>query len=236
MLNFCILDDNIDTVNKLSHMLESIFVKHDFEAKVTCKTSNIDELLSFVENNKVDVLLLDIELKSETTGLQIAEKIRSTNKDCYIIFTTAYLEYGLLAYRYKTFDYISKPITTPRLEDTIVRLFDDIKGVSKKFIRLDNKNTIIDENEVSYIKRDGMKIIFHTDSRDYEVYSSFNKLQNKLPDNFIRCHKSFIANVNNITKVEPSANLVYFNDSYCDIGPKYKNKFMEVINSYGNIE
>lgn len=235
MLNFCILDDNLDTVNKLSTMLNSIFVKHDFEAKITFKTSSINELLSFVQNNKVDVFVLDIELNAKYTGLQIAEKIRATNKDCYFIFTTAYMEYGLLAYRCKTFDYIQKPITSKRLEDTIIRLFDDIKGVSKKFIRLDNKNTIIDENEVSYIKRDGMKIIFHTEARDYEVYSSFNKIQDKLPDNFVRCHKSFIANVNNITKVEPTSNLVYFNDSSCDIGPKYKNTFMEVISSYGNI-
>ena len=45
-----------------------------------------------------------------------------------------------------------------------------------------------------------MKLVFHTPTRNYEAYSSFSKLQKQLPKNFIRCHKSFIANINNIDK------------------------------------
>lgn len=236
MLKFCIIEDNLKVLNKLSLMLDSIFMKNDFDAEVCLKTTNSDELLSFVSKNKVDVILIDVELDSKRRGLEIAEEIRKNDKDCYFIFTTAHLEYGIEAYGFKTFDYLPKPITISRLESTIIRLFDDINGVSKKFIKLDNKNTIINENEIEYIKRDGMKIIFHTNSRDYEVYSSFAKLKDQLPDNFIRCHKSFIANINNVTKVEPVSNMIYFNDSSCDIGPKYKNNFIKVINHFGDIK
>ena len=82
-----------------------------------------------------------------------------------------------------------------------------------------------------------MKLIFHTYTRDYEIYSSFAKIQNKLPNNFIRCHKSFIANIDKIKKLEPTSNLVYFdNNSTCDIGPKYKDSIMEVIKNNGNIK
>lgn len=236
MLKFCIVDDNIKILNKVSSMLDHIFTKHDFDAEISFKTTDSNELLSYISTNKIDVLLIDIELKSNINGLDIAEKIRKTNKDCYLIFTTAHLEYGLIAYKYKTFDFLAKPVSTERLEDTIIRLFEDVNGIHKRFIRLDSKNTIINEDEVDFIKRDGMKIIFHTDSRDYEVYSSFNKIQDKLPDNFVRCHKSFIVNINNVTKIESSSNMIYFNDSFCDIGPKYKNDLMEVINDYGNFK
>lgn len=236
MLNFAIIDDDIRTVKKMSKMLETIFIEHDFSGQIGCQTSKINELFSYLDNNKVDVLLLDINLKSYLTGLEIAEKVRKDNKDCYFIFTTAYLEYCLMAYKYKTFDFIPKPIEFERLEDSIVRLFEDISGSNKRFIKIDNKNTIIDENEIKYIERDGMKLVFHTSSRDYEVYSSFNKLQEKLPSNFIRCHKSFIANINNISKIELADNTIYFQNSFCDIGPKYKNQFMEVINNHGNLK
>ncbi len=236
MLKFCLVDDNIKILNKVSSMLDHIFTKHDFDAEISFKTTDSNELLSYVSTNKIDVLLIDIELKSNVNGLDIAEKIRKTNKDCYFIFTTAHLEYGLIAYKYKTFDFLAKPVSTERLEDTIIRLFEDINGIHKKFIRIDSKNTIINEDEVDFIKRDGMKIIFHTDSRDYEIYSSFNKIQDKLPDNFVRCHKSFIVNINNVTKIESSSNMIYFNDSFCDIGPKYKNDLMEVINNYGDFK
>lgn len=235
MLNFVLCDDNMKVLNKLSHMFDNIFMKNDLEAKVAFKTTKDSELLNYIKENPIDVLALDINLHSDLTGLEIAKQVRDQNKDCYIIFTTGHSEYVFLAYQCKTFDYICKPITEDRLKETVLRLFDDLhKGTSrKKYIRLDNRNTIIDESEVQYIKRDGMKVIFHTKARDYEVYSSFAKLEKQLPNNFVRCHKSFIANVNNITKLEPTANAIYFDGGIkCDIGPKYKIEFMKGVKIY----
>lgn len=236
MLNFAIVEDDINQLKNLSHMLESIFMQHDFDAQICLATINSSDILKYIKNNKIDVLFIDIDLNSNINGIQIAEEIRKINKDCYFIFETAHFEYSLLAYKYKTFDFLSKPITSERLEETILRLFDDIYNVPKHFIRIDSKNTIISENEIKYIKKDGMKLIFHTDSRDYEIYSSFKKIKSKLPENFVRCHKSFIANIDNITKIESSDNLVYFNTCSCDIGPKFKNNFLEAINKYGNLK
>lgn len=238
MINFILCDDNIDVLNKLSFMLNSIFMQNQLEAHIAYSTTSSTDFLQYINENKADVVILDINLHSKSNGLDLANEIRKKNKNCYILFTTAYPEYVFLAYKFKTFDYLCKPISKERLEETILRLFDDIlNDTSKKqYIKLDNKNTIIDQNEIQFIKRDGMKIIFHTTYRDYEVYSSFAKLQSQLPSNFIRCHKSFIANINNIVKLEPSSNLVYFsNNNSCDIGPKYKQDFMKGVHNYGDI-
>lgn len=237
MLNFILCDDNLNTLNQISKMLEAIFAKNDFEANISLKTTRASEILDFVYTNSVDVIILDIQLHSNINGLDIANKIREFNKDCYIVFVTAHSEFVFLAYKCKTFDYLCKPITTSRLEETIIRLFSDVNSEhqSKKYIKLDNKNTIINENDIQYIKREGMKIIFHTITRNYEIYSSFAKLENQLPDNFVRCHKSFIANVNNIDKLEPSSNLIHFkNNSVCEIGPKYKTNILKGVGLCGN--
>ena len=58
--------------------------------------------------------------------MEVAQKIRETNKEMYLIFTTAHLEYAMIAYKVKTFDYIAKPLTLERLEETVERLFNDI--------------------------------------------------------------------------------------------------------------
>ena len=182
-------------------------------------------------------MFLDINLKSNKSGLELAESIRKINKNAYIVFTTAHLEYVMIAYKFKTFDYLAKPITYDRLEDTVKRLIDDINGLPKQYIKIDNKNTIIDESEIQYIKRDGMKLLFHTSSRDYDTYSSFNKFQDKLPKNYIRCHKSYIANISQIKDVDPVSGIITFKDnSTCEIGPKYKLQLMEVLKEYGNFE
>lgn len=234
MLNFVICDDNLNVLDRLSKMLESIFIKYNYDAKVGFASDDSESVLTYVDTNKTDVLFLDINLKSGKTGLEIAEKVRKKYKDMYIIFTTGHLEYAMIAYRFKTFDYLAKPITADRLEDTVKRLFEDVQGSPKKYIKIDNKNTIIDENEILYIKRDGMKLIFHTFNRDYDTYSSFNKLQENLPKHFVRCHKSYIVNINNVINVDPVTGLIYFDKTCCcSIGPKYKKEIMEVFNSYG---
>lgn len=237
MLNFVICDDNLNILDRLEKMLETIFTKNNYDASVVFKSDNADDILNYIDHNIADVLMLDINLKCNKSGLELAEEIRKRKKNPYIIFTTGHLEYAMVAYRYKTFDYLPKPITYDRLEDTVTRLFEDANELSKKYIKIDNKNTIIDESEVQYIKRDGMKLVFHTSSRDYDTYSSFNKFQEKLPDTYVRCHKSYIANLNQIKDVEPVSGTITFRDgNTCDIGPKYKKDFMEVLKDYGNFE
>lgn len=237
MLNFVICDDNLNLLDRLEKMLETIFTKNNYDASIVFKSDNADDILHYIDYNIVDVLMLDINLKSSKSGLELAEEIRKRKKNAYIIFTTGHLEYAMVAYKYKTFDYLPKPITYERLEDTITRLFEDANELNKRYIKIDNKNTMIDEAEIQYIKRDGMKLVFHTSSRDYDTYSSFNKFQEKLPDTYVRCHKSYIANLNQIKDIEPVSGTITFRDgNTCDIGPKYKRDFMEVLKNYGNFE
>lgn len=235
MVNFALCDDNINILDRLEKMLENIFTKNNFDAHVTFKSTNSTDMIDFISKNKVDVVLLDINLKSNKSGLELAKAIRNMHRNTYIIFTTGHLEYAMVAYKFRTFDYLAKPITYDRLEDTIIRLFEDINTAPKRYIKIDNKNTLVDAAEVIYIKRDGMKLVFHTANRDYETYSSFNKFQDKLPKNYMRCHKSYVANISQIRDVEPVSGVITFNDgSTCDIGPKYKSELLEVLKTYGN--
>ena len=230
MLNFVVCDDNYSVLDRLSKMLEAIFIKNSIDAEIVLKATTASDVINYVDNNKVDVLILDINLKSEMTGCDIANLVRKKNKDVYIIFTTGHLEYVLIAYKYKTFDYLPKPVVDEKLEETILRLMDDIKNTPSKFIRLNNNKTIINQEEVNYIKKDGMKLVFCTNTRTYETYSSFNKVQDCLPENFVRCHKSYIVNIKNISDINSNKNTILFSqNSSCSIGGKYKNEIMEVL-------
>lgn len=230
MLNFVICDDNPAVLSRLEKMLESIFINNDIDAVTGLTASNASDVISYVKSHKVDVLILDINLKSKISGCDIASIVREKNKDVYIIFTTGHLEYALVAYKYKTFDYLPKPVVEEKLEETILRLVDDMKSTPKKFIRLNNNKTIINQDEVNYIKKDGMKLVFCTNTRTYETYSSFNQIKSCLPGNFVRCHKSFIVNVNKISDIDSNKNTILFSQNEsCSIGAKYKNEILEVL-------
>ena len=234
MLNFIICDDEPHMINKLSLLFEKAFIKNDFDAKIVLKTTNYKELISYMSSNLVNVVVLDIDFKnSKINGLNIADEIRKFNKDCYIIFITSHFEYIMEAYAYKTFAYLFKnSLTVDTLSTTLNRLFDDASGTSTKFIKIDNKGTFVDLSDVQFIEKSGMKLIYHTSHGILETYNSFSKVEDSLPDNFIRCHKSFIANVNNIVHISFSDSSISFkNDEVCYIGPKYKNCLMEVIDN-----
>lgn len=233
MLNFIICDDETNMLNRLSGLFEKAFIKNDFDAKIVLKTSNYKQLLSYISSNIVNVVVLDIEFKnSNMNGLNIAEEIRKINKDCYIIFITSHFEYLAQAYDYKTFAYLFKTsLSVDTLSDTLSRLFNDVSGSSRRFLKIDTKGTFIDVTDIQYIEKNGMKLIYHTSHENFETYNSFSKIENDLPENFVRCHKSFIVNVNNIANISlPNSTITFKNGDFCYIGPKYKNYFMEVIN------
>lgn len=233
MLNFIVCDDDSYMLDRLCMLFEKAFLKNDFEAKIVLKSTHCEDIISYVSSgNTVDVVVLDIDLNnSQMNGLNVANKIRKINKDCYIIFTTSHFEYVMEAYKFKTFDYLIKTaINVDLLSKTLIRLFDDAQNTTNKFFKIDNKGTFIDLRDVQFIEKRGVKLIYHTFYNTYETYNSFTSIQDRLPNNFVRCHKSFIANINNIVKVSLVDNSILFkNSSVCYIGPKYKNYFVEVI-------
>lgn len=233
MLNFVLCDDNLSFLNGLDKMLSRLFMKHNLDAYIGFKTDSPSKLIDYIKNNSVDVLFLDITLKDKNSGLDIAQDIRKINKKMHLIFITGHFEFVMEAYKFLTFDYLIKPVSQNKLEETLLRLIDYLNNSNNNFVKI-NGTTFINQDDIQYIKKEGMKLIYHTKGTEYEGYNSFSKLQSDLSENFVRCHKSFIANVSNITHIESNTNTIFFdNNDKCYIGPKYKNNFMEMIN-FGN--
>lgn len=230
MLNFVLCDDNKHLLNKFSQLLQLVFDNNELNGNISYISTNGKDILDFIKHNTVDVAILDIDLKDTYSGLQLANDIRSINKSIYIIFLTGHLEYLLFAYKCKTFDYLTKPITFNNLETTILRLFNDIYSnySTHSFIKINNNKTLINQNSINYIEKDRTKIVIKTDSADYIFYSSFNKLLHDLPKNFVRCHKSYIVNINNIESID-KLTIKLKNNHICYIGKNYKNKLLEEL-------
>lgn len=223
MLNLVLCDNNTSFLNSLEKALNKLIVKNNFNANIIFKSTNVTQVLDYIKENKTDVLFLD------SSGIKIARQIRTFNKNMYFIFITNRKENTSLAFEVKAFDYLPKKLALNRLEKTLFRLFDDMKSSSSTFIPVNNK-TFINKDDIYYIQKDGMKSIFKTCNNTFATYSSFNKLFENLPDNFVRCHKSYIANINNISHIELVDNALFFDNSEkCYIGPKYKDAFMDVV-------
>jgi len=231
MLNFMICDDNPHIVESTSKFLESIFIKHDIDANIALRSCNYDEIIDYARNNTIHVALMDVELNSNKTGIDIAKELRKINKNVYFIFFSAHMQYVFDSLKARIFDYLLKPITYEKLEDCIIRLSNDIK--KSKYIRFNHK-IAVNRDDILMIEKKGLKCIVHLLDTDLAIRLTLDEAHHKLSEEFIRCHKSYIANQNKIQSINYLENkLVLENNIYCPIGPKYKINLGGEFNNAG---
>ncbi len=185
------------------------------------------EGIEFVNNNKVDLVLLDIQMP-QLSGLDVVGLV---HKDIPIVFTTAYDQYALEGYALRVFDYLLKPIAFERFAKTIEAI-KKIKntpnaGPSPGFIMVKTEHRIerVVLDELVLIK--GLKdyLVLEASGKKIYVLSTFSKIMATLPNNFMRVHKSYIINLNKVEKFEK--NKVQVGPSLVPIGASYKPDFLQ---------
>jgi len=234
MMNFVLCDDDKAILSCLVKNLETVFLKHEIKARVAFKTHCPMKLLEYSTRNTMDVLFLDIDLKSNMDGLQIAERIRENDKNVSLIFSSALIKRSIDTHQYRAFDFISKPIDYDKIERSILRLREYLIHKSPKFIHLPDKRTIINSDEIEYITKDHTRLIFRGKKQNIEYYGTFKSIESCLTEKFVRCHKSFIVNLDAVTGVNKKRDEVFLKmGESCDIGAKHRMEFLEVLN-YGS--
>lgn len=127
-----------------------------------------------------------------------------------------------------------KPIAIEKLEECILRLVEDINGCNN-YLHLNNK-IIVNKNDVMLIEKNGIYCITYLNNSKMPIHTSLDFLQKNLTNNFIRCHKSYIVNIDRVKSVDYKSLLICLDkDLTCPIGLKYKENLREVFNYGRNI-
>lgn len=222
MLRIAMCDDEIDNIRPIAKFIESVIISKNIDAEIVIISDNMNVIADAIKENKVDILFLDIDFRnSNVNGIDFASKLRLINKNFYLVFLTAHHEYPFLAFKQKTFDYIMKPANYEIIADCICRLSNDINSNKKDYVKISH-NQIISLKDIIFIEKDAMKAKIYTNSLDYIVYKTLEKFINSLPSNFIRCHKSYIINKDNVKSIDFKNKLIYMiNGKKCPFGDKF---------------
>ncbi len=199
------------------------------------------EVLSFLQDNPVDLLFLDIQMP-QLLGTQLVQILKNRPQ---IIFTTAYSEYAMDGYELDITDYLLKPISFGRFLKASQKALErnsSTKGASKApdkqasadalFVKTEFKWQQISLKDIRYIE--GMKdyLAIHTADEKVLTLMSFNDLLSKLPsDKFIRIHKSFVVALDKIKEIEKARVIV--DGEPLPIGETYKTAFINKLKSSG---
>ena len=170
---------------------------------VVISTGNPLEFVNFIQDNKVDLIFLDIEMP-ELNGIEV---LRSMIHPPKVILTTAYSEYALESYNYGVVDYLLKPIKIERFLKAINKVStnslkeDKTEDISKNLqIKHDGIPVNITFSSILYIQSFGNYLKIFTDARMYLVSETLIKILTLLSKDFQRTHKSYIINMSRVTK------------------------------------
>ena len=188
--------------------------------------------LAYLNNNKVDLLFLDINM-DELSGIELLESSKISSQ---VIITTAYQEYALKGYELQITDYLLKPFTFNRFLQAVNKAQENLsqrlpdKQLDFIFIKTENRLEKIMINDILYIEgmRDYLRI--HTSGKKIMTLQSFNELEQLIPAHLVcRVHKSYMVAVNKIESIERSR--IKIADQLIPVSEKYKEAFLQLINS-----
>ncbi len=224
-LTTVVVDDEALACDELAYLL------NDFpEIELIARGSNGLEAIELIQKLEPELVFLDVNMPG-LDGLGVIRRLRELDIDLpHFIFVTAYDQYAVEAFRLEAMDYLLKPVERPRLAETIERARRAIqdkrapeapaagKGAApapaprnKLLVRSNNRNFIVDANDVIYATIDnGLITLVATNLEGQSNYRTIEDLQANLDrEMFWRVHRSYLVNINKIKEVVP-----WFKSSY----------------------
>lgn len=232
MINIVICDDDAAYQEIIAHKIRDCIIKRfEMECNIIC-CSDMNELKAYIESDKIDIVFLDIMLNDENAMDWSINNIKSNYTQ--IIFMTSFPQCAYNISETNCCYYLVKSrIDANNLTKALQRALQRTtkKDPNLTVVRLGNKNYIVNYQDILYIETFNNNIMLHIKNREnITIYSSLKEYSENLPPNFLRCHKSYMVNMNHIHSYEPHKFVLSSGDNI-PIPPK---KYKSIVSSYEN--
>jgi two-component system LytT family response regulator len=196
------------------------YLKNHSEIELIGEFSDGFNGIKGINELKPDLLFLDIQLP-KLTGFEILELVEHNP---VIVFTTAYDQYALKAFELNATDYLLKPFSADRLAGAVNKAIDKIKqhsneetnikklvttiddkpeSIDRIVVKTGSKIKVIPSNKIIYIEaQDDYVMIYHEEGKSLKEKTMKYFESHLDPNQFVRIHRSYIANINHIIQLE----------------------------------
>jgi two-component system, LytTR family, response regulator LytT len=208
-----IVDDEPFSRVELIHLLET-FSSIQIVGEAETGESAIMKALHL----QPDVIFLDVEMP-KMNGMTAAKALLELKKAPVIVFATAYPQFAAEAFRYDAVDYLLKPYDEEQLHETIQRIERKLissnqkelaKPSGKLAVEVNGEIFYLEPKEILYMVRDDKLTKLITKNGEFDTKTSLKDLESRLLTyGFFRIHKSFLINLDYVTKLSP-----WFNGAY----------------------
>lgn len=203
-INVVIADDNRDNLEYLKKTL-----LRDPTINILAECEDGHETLAQITNHNPDAVFIDIEMPG-ICGIDVKKAIPHVNT----VFVSGHDQHAAKAYELGVIDFIVKPYNPQRVALALQRVKNAIatknsSNTKQLCVYYNRQYFFINIDEILFIEKEqNKKTLIHTKSQTFETYDTLSKISVQLAPHrqFVRCHKSYIVNFNNISKITPWAN------------------------------
>lgn len=229
-MRFAICDDDIQQGTQLANMVRTT------DEAVVCETYTSGEALvaDIRAGQDFDAVFLDMEMPG-IDGIAAGNAIRAIDERLIIVFVTSHTQYAVASFQCEPLDYLVKPVETERL----CTVLEKIRHRTRK-----QRTTITFEeggayvrlycDEIVYCESSRNYAIIHTKDALYRVRMTSAELEARLePGRFVRCHRSYIVNLEEVKKVDNEGYIhLHHSKDTIPVGAVFKKEFLKALMDY----
>lgn len=229
MVNIAICDDSPEYGEILEYKIRQCMQELNIEYSLYY-FDKLENLQEKAHNVSMDILFLDIMINNKNSAEWVSE--HQSKISAQIIYMTSYPEEAYTISETEHIYYIIKShLTYEVLTSAISKALNSIskKDNNLTIIKYGNKNYTINVQNIIYIETFNNNILLHMkNSQNISIYMPLSRFAKKLPVCFLKCHKSYMVNMNCITGYEPHKFTLCSGDSV----PIPVKKYKQVIKQY----
>ena len=201
------------------------------------------EARQFLEQDTVDAIFCDINMP-DLNGIDF---VKSLQAPPLIVFTTAYSEYAVEGFKVNAVDYLLKPFGMQDFQRAANRLKERVQGSRVQevqgspltsesddviFLKTDYRMVKVTISEIRYIEAmsEYLKIFIEGEAKPIVTLLSMKKMEEKLPEDFMRIHRSYIVNLTKIQEINKNR-IIMDAETFLPIGDMYKEAFQKYIDT-----
>lgn len=214
--------------------------------KLVAQCQSAVEARQFLEQDTVDAIFCDINMP-DLNGMDF---VKSLTVSPLIVFTTAYAEYAVEGFKVNAVDYLLKPFGLQDFQRAANRLKDRIEGgasglkslsgssglsggeANTLFLKTDYRIVKVSIPEIRYIEgmSEYLKVWVEGEAKPIVTLLSMKKMEERLPDYFMRIHRSYIVNLNKIQEINKNR-IIIDADISLPIGDMYREAFQSYLDT-----
>lgn len=197
------------------------------------------EARKFLEQDTVDAIFCDINMP-DLNGMDFVKSLQAAPM---VVFTTAYAEYAVEGFKVNAVDYLLKPFGLQDFQRAANRIKERLdattplpqqgRGESDTiFVKTEYRIVKVTIADIRYIEAmsEYLKIYLEGEPKPIITLLSMKKMEERLPDHFMRIHRSYIVNLLKIQEVNKNR-VIMDADTYLPIGDMYKDAFQSYLDA-----